>query len=96
MNNNELSKRVAELIGVRVVPNGWYFPHQSVRNRREWSIETAEVQMAFIEWWNKQAMFNAVLIRDDVTYFLQGEGNDIKVHGKTLLEAIRAVVEAME
>ena len=104
MSNNELSKRVAELMGYMYIQKErpykegiWRTPEGKLIRESIWNIETAEAQMAFIEWW---------VTHDDVDreYTRQSEGN---IHrfteysngdgygytGETLLEAIRSVVD---
>ena len=99
MNNNELSKRVAELIGVETHDNKtwdgseytawWKVPDDIDWRLGSFNIETAEAQMAFIE----KCCDGAVWINGKWWLMIKSYKPVVDV---VLLEAIRAVVTEID
>ena len=110
MNNNELSKRVAELMGHEVLelhPVKQAIINPSVAidedkycNCTLFNIETAEAQMAFIKWWLADNPENRDFSWEhgQSLFWQRHSGQytmNVIAEGDNPLEAIRAVVEAM-
>ena len=103
MNNEELSRKAAELMGggVTRTEDGTFAGIWigDIDNRRYFDdITTAEAQLAFEDWLinNGGEIEHSNRVSEDNKYWYGFPSTMKSGHGGTRLEAIRAVVEAME